>query len=393
MKLLIVSHVPHYPYQGSYWAYGPYAKEIEIWADLFAEVVISAPVCDEPPPQDAHRIGKLNVRLAPQERIDGMTWRSRLHAAVAIPGIVFGLIWQMQAADAIHVRCPGNIGLLGALLAPLFSRCLIAKYAGQWDGFPGEKWTVRLQRAILGSRWWKGPVTVYGSFVKQPPHVVSFFTSMMSTAQLRRAKDSLAKRSRPSIMTVAYSGRLTRAKNVDKLLQAVAGLNAEGRPMKALIIGNGPEFESLQRLAVELGIRDFVEFTGGIHPELVPDFLERADVFVLASDTEGWPKALAEAMAFGLICIGSDLGLIPMFLADGRGFTIPPRNTEALMNALRQIAIDPEALEAMRVRASEWAVQYSFESLRDALGDLIARHWKLASPRMLQLKPDGVRAR
>jgi hypothetical protein len=47
----------------------------------------------------------------------------------------------MRSADAIHVRCPGN---LGVLLAPLFTRRLVAKYAGQWNGHHGERFALRL---------------------------------------------------------------------------------------------------------------------------------------------------------------------------------------------------------------------------------------------------------
>jgi hypothetical protein len=90
----------------------------------------------------------------------------------------------MAESNAIHVRCPGNLGLLGVILAPLFSDKLIAKYAGQWNAHKGERKILRLQRAILKSPWWKGPVTVYGEWENQPAHIIPFFTSMMSADQI-----------------------------------------------------------------------------------------------------------------------------------------------------------------------------------------------------------------
>ncbi len=55
-----------------------------------------------------------------------------------LPPMIWQLIACLRRADAVHVRCPGNLGLLGVLIAPLFSRRLIAKYAGQWTGYPGK---------------------------------------------------------------------------------------------------------------------------------------------------------------------------------------------------------------------------------------------------------------
>jgi glycosyltransferase involved in cell wall biosynthesis len=98
-------------------------------------------------------------------------------------------------------------------------------------------------------------------------------------------------------------------------------------------------------------------------------------VLVLASETEGWPKAIAEGMAFGLICIGSDRGFVPEMLGEGRGIALCPGDEAALTGALRQIASSPASYEAMRVRAAAWAQKYTLEGLRDSLRDLLTERW------------------
>jgi len=383
MRLLIVSHVVHYRHQGQVHAYSPYAKEIEIWADLFPEVVIAAPCHDEEPPQDACPIARPNIRVAPQREVGGNGFRDKAGIVAALPALIAGLSGEMRKADAIHVRCPGNLGLLGAMLAPLFSRRLIAKYAGQWNGFPGEEWTVRLQRSILRSRWWRGPVTVYGKRPGEPDHVVNFFSTMFTSEQLSRASNHASANRLNSRPTIAFSGRLTKPKNVDVLLRAIATLKTEGVLVNGLIMGDGPERDSLRTLAGQLGITGEVEFTGAVPPESIPDFLERSDIFVLASNSEGWPKSIAEAMAFGLVCIGSDLGLIRTFLADGRGLTVPPADVAALTDAIRKVATSPEQYAAMRQGAAVWAQRYSLEGLREALRAVITESWKLPKGRLL----------
>jgi glycosyltransferase involved in cell wall biosynthesis len=115
---------------------------------------------------------------------------------------------------------------------------------------------------------------------------------------------------------------------------------------------------------------------------------EHSGILVLASQTEGWPKAIAEGMAFGLIAIGSNLGLIPKMLGNGRGFVVPPRDVEALANTLRQILVNPEQYSTMRARAAGWAKGYSLDSLRESLQALLAEHWGV--PTTSGLKPQRV---
>jgi hypothetical protein len=371
--LCIVSHVVHYRNGGKVHAYAPYAREIEMWADLFPEVRIAAPCEDGPPPGDAAPIDRPNVDVDPQPRTGGDTVGAKVKQALLLPVLIASMARALRRADAVHVRCPGNLGLLGIVMAPLFSRRLIAKYAGQWNGFPGEARTVRLQRAILRSGWWKGPVTVYGSWPDQPPWIVPFFTSVLDREQIERARRAAAGRAPRAPNTrprVLFVGRLSRAKNVDSLLDAVSRLG-----LPCTIVGDGPERGALEAQAARLGRLGLTaEFAGAVDFDRVLGFYETHDILVLASETEGWPKAIVEAMAFGLVCIGSDRGLIPQILGEGRGFVVPPRDVDALAAALRRAA-DPVEAGAMIGRAAAFGQRYSLEDLREALRDLMAERW------------------
>lgn len=377
MRLLVISSVIHYQWQGGLSAYGAYVREIDVWAELFSTVTIAAPVRCERPPDDAWSFDAKNISILPQLEAGGHTWKAKTDLLVKLPRMVMALGTAIRQHDAVHVRCPGNLGLLGSVLAPLLCRRIIAKYAGQWNGFPGEPVSVRFQRAVLGSRYWKGPVTVYGQWPKQRPHIISFFTSIMTESQIRRGIASALRKRGGSIVKILFIGRLSAAKNVDILLEALAGLRANGHQFACTIVGEGPERERLGDIAAQLGISNAVRFSGGVPYEQVLDTLEQSDVLVLPSETEGWPKAIAEAMAFGLVCIGTDRGFVPEMLAGGRGIIVPVRDTVRLTEALTRIAANPEEFEQMRRQASEWARQYSLEGLRDALEQLLLTKWRV----------------
>jgi glycosyltransferase involved in cell wall biosynthesis len=165
---------------------------------------------------------------------------------------------------------------------------------------------------------------------------------------------------------------------VDILLEALALVRGRGKFLSATIVGDGPERAHLERQRDALGLAGQVEFTGGVAPQRVLDYLEQSDILTLVSETEGWPKAITEAMAFGLVCIGSNRGLVPQMLGDGRGIVIPPRDVEALADILFRIAEAPEDYDGMRAQAAEWAQQYSLEGLREALRSLHREHWGVA---------------
>jgi glycosyltransferase involved in cell wall biosynthesis len=110
-------------------------------------------------------------------------------------------------------------------------------------------------------------------------------------------------------MTVGTSAKLIPWKRIDRLVRAVAAL--ESLPVRCLIVGDGPEYPRLVRLATELGIAERVAFTG--LQARVGDYLQVLDVFVLPSGpAEAFGNAVVEAMG---------AGVPSLVFADGGGLT------------------------------------------------------------------------
>ncbi len=393
MRLLIVSSVIHYQYRSRIYAYGPYAREIEVWADLFPGVVIAAPCREAMPPGDCLPFTHSNIFILPQQETGGESLKAKASQFLVLPALSWRLAQAMWHADAIHIRCPGNLGLLGTVLAPLFSKNLVAKFAGQWCGYAGEPWSVRMQRFLLRSSWWRGPVTVYGRWPNQPRNVVPFFTSILTVDQMVRARAAASKERSNHLLQVLYVGRLSPDKNVDVLLAAIAKLRTQAVNLKCVVVGEGQQRAALEARAKEAGLQDRVEFVGSVGFEQVLDFYEQADALVLASESEGWPKAIAEGMAFGLICIGSDRGMVPEMLGEGRGLTVPPGDVDALAAALREVAVAPQDYRSMRARAAAWSQQHSLEGLREALRELLSARWGVSlypNHQAADAQPDGL---
>jgi len=374
-RLLVVSHVAHFEHEGRLFAYGPYARELDIWADLFGEVVIAAPLRQQHPPADVIAFSRSNVSIVPQLETGGDDVLAKALQLLALPVHIWRLSRTMWRADAIQVRCPGNLGLLGCLLAPWFRKPRVAKYAGQWNNYEGEPWTWRWQKSLLHSHWWEAPVLVYGDWPGQPAHVLPFFTSVMDEGQMVRTRGAAARDWSKRPLEILFVGRLSEAKNVDVILRAIGQMQNEAEGIRLRIVGDGPMRGSLQALARELEIGDKILFEGAVPQTKVLDFYEQGDVLVIASQTEGWPKAIAEAMAFGLVCVGSNRGFVPQMLGEGRGLLVEPRDTEALAFALRSVLNNPAWAQQISKRAAAWAQKFTLERFRDALRSTLDSAW------------------
>lgn len=166
--------------------------------------------------------------------------------------------------------------------------------------------------------------------------------------------------------TVLFVGRLQRRKRIDRLLRACAAM-PEPRP-RLVIVGDGPERDSLERLA-KAAYPD-AQFAGARHgAELKPYFAE-ADLFVLPG-TGG--LAIQEAMANGLpVIVAKGDGTQDDLVRAGNGWQIPPEDEAALIEAMRLALSEPSRLrqmgmESYRIVAEEINLEKMVEAFVGAL--------------------------
>ena len=346
------------------------------WNQLFDSVVYVAPLEHRVPPGWAAYDDSTRIQVVPFSVDRGHGLEQPVSGVLDIPRMVTALWNGCRKTDSLHLRCPGNIGLLGALLGRLLAKKRIAKYAGQWTRYAGEAWTVSLQRTLLGSRWWGAPTTVYTSTQSGPSHVIPFFSTAMTDHDLSLARDiALARTPKDNQrFRLLFVGRLSASKSVDVFLRAVSTM---ATPHAVTIVGDGPQREPLEKLASDLGLSSQVRFLGAIDQQETFEQYTSHDVLVLPSRTEGWPKVLTEAMAFGMVCVGTCEGLMPYMLAENRGFTFPFGDDSTLADILDAIARDyAQALDNAK-QASAWAQQYSLEQLQQRLRQTMIDWWKL----------------
>lgn len=165
-----------------------------------------------------------------------------------------------------------------------------------------------------------------------------------------------------TLITVGTLAQLYKAPDV--LIDAVAVCVKEGLDIKLVVVGDGKHRGELEARARGLGLGERVCFCGQLTAgDAVRTQLDRADVFVLPSYQEGLPRAMIEAMARALPCIGSTVGGIPELLPAED--MVPPGDVTALADKIRSVVTDPERMARMSARNLEKAKEYKEEVLRE----------------------------
>lgn len=188
-------------------------------------------------------------------------------------------------------------------------------------------------------------------------------------------------RGRADEPTFVYLGRLKRYKGVDLILRAAAVLAEARLPHRVLIAGTGDDAPRLRALARRLRIADRVELLGWVSEERKRDLFRAAWANVFTSPKEGWGITCIEAAACGTPTIASDAPGLRESVVDGvTGRLVPHGDVEALADAIRTLALDPQRVEQLGRGAMEFSASFNWDRAADAtLRHLEARRAEAAT--------------
>jgi glycosyltransferase involved in cell wall biosynthesis len=161
--------------------------------------------------------------------------------------------------------------------------------------------------------------------------------------------------------------RLVEKKGLDRQLRIYAALKAAGVDFEARIVGDGPLRPRLEKLAGHLGVAERVTFAGQVASHEVWEHLGWADallhtgVVAPSGDRDGFPNAIAEAMAAGVPVVTSPTAGTTEAVSDGStGVVLPVDRPEAWVGVLRRLSSDDLFCESLRRPARAW-VESNFD--------------------------------
>lgn len=146
-------------------------------------------------------------------------------------------------------------------------------------------------------------------------------------------------------------------KDYPNLFQAARLLADRDVPVKIVAVGQGPQEVEIHQLRMDLGLEDRVILTGFRNDAV--RVMGACDAFTLASQWEGLPVAIMEALALGLPIVATAVGGVAEQLTDGvDALFVPPRDPEALASEIARVAADGVLRSVLAARSTERAAEF-----------------------------------
>jgi glycosyltransferase involved in cell wall biosynthesis len=305
----------------------------------------------------------------------------------------------VQNGDAVILRVPGRIGTCVESHLRKMRRPYGVEVVGDpYDVFaPGgvehplrplfRWWFARNLRRQCSASCAAAYVTKYALQRRYPPAPEAFATSCSDVELPPTAYVNIPRTATPAgTVRLVFVGSLAQLyKAPDVLIDAVGDCVGNGLDVELIVLGSGRFQLEVEARAMALGLGSRIQFRGQVTtPEAVRMELDQAHLFVLPSRVEGLPRAMIEAMARALPCIGSTIGGIPELIAEED--RVAPGDAPALARKIREVITDPARMALMSARNLTKAREYSDTSLTSRR-KAFYQHLKTCTESWLQRKP------
>jgi len=369
LELLVISSAPLIHKEEKWFMYGPYQKEMKIWASHVDQIRFCCPIWKE---DRKLLIDEITFPIEPTIELKEFDIQSlyKLPKAIWLSILNFFIILKaMKNADHIHLRCPGNIGLL-ASLAQIFypKKKKTVKYAGNWDPKSKQPWSYRLQKRIVGNTFLTRnmQVLVYGEWPDQTKNIKPFFTATYSEQE----KLPVVERDYSSEMQFLFIGTLSKGKQPLWAIQFVEGLYKKGFKVCLDMFGEGTEREQLTHYIKEKGLETIITLHGNQPKAVVKERLQVSHFLILPSKSEGWPKVVAEAMFWGCVPVVTPISCVSWMLGGGeRGILVsdsPEKEAEKFTEMFSE-----SGFKNMSKAGENWSRTYTLEYFETEISDLL----------------------
>ena len=319
LKLLIVSHTEHYSTpDGQIVGLGPTVLEINYLSRLYEQVIhIGVFYKNQLPNAGYVPYKNSNIYFVPIPPYGGKNLLAKLRILWLVPRIIFLTLKELKKVDQFHFRAPTSMGVfLLPVLTFLTKKKGWYKYAGNWA-------QTNPPVSYAFQRWWlkhmqKRKVTINGRWKNLPSHCLPFENPCLENNDIENGIEVRKKKSYKLPLTICFVGRVESAKGINRLLEALAQYPHPENIKTLHVVGAGLEKKHFEQKALEIPVQ--IIFHGSLNREEVFQVYRKSHLIALPSDSEGFPKVLAEAVNFGCIPVASNLSSINQYITDRSGY-------------------------------------------------------------------------
>lgn len=355
--------------------YGPYQKEMKIWAKYTDEIQFCCPIWRE---DRGLLIDEISFPISNTIELKEFNIKSITNIPLAIYYSIinfFIILKTIHSADHLHVRCPGNMALL-ACFAQIFypKKIKTVKYAGNWDPKSAQPRSYRLQKWILSNTFLTKniQVLVYGEWPNQTKNIKPFFTATYCQDEIQKPMSVRAEsRTKNNSFSFLFVGTLSSGKQPLYALQLVHELQKKGFKATLKIYGEGSERTTIEEYIKQYQLDEVAFLLGNQSKEIVLKAYQESHFLVLPSKSEGWPKVVAEAMFWGCIPIVTPVSCVPYMLDYGKRGILLTNEIEEDANTITSLINHPEVFAKMSNEAQLWSRQFTTDQFETEISKLL----------------------
>ncbi len=360
MKFLIITNVTHILNNNKYYGYSPYIREMNVWLKYLDNVSIVAPLEIGNVNQIQTAYQHNNLQFIQIDSFDIKKIKSFINALSKLPKILWVIFKAIKSANHIHIRCPGNVGLLACIVQIFFpSKTKTAKYAGNWDPNAKSPISYKLQKWILSNTFLTKnmQVLVYGEWQNQTKNIKPFFTATYQESD----KTEIIARNFDNKIEFLFAGMLTKGKNPVYAIQIIEKLKLKFHNVYLSIYGDGIERELLENYIKINNLQELVILKGNQNLETLKKAYQESHFMILPSKSEGWPKAVAEAMFWGCLPISTPVSCVANMLDNGNRGVLLSKELDIDVQKIEKLLINQVLYQQKVQNALIWSRKYTLD--------------------------------
>ncbi len=370
MTFCIITHVNHGIENEKYFAYAPYVKEMNIWLKYSDKLIIVAPLSSRTKTEIDidYKFNSIDFRTVKSFNV--LSLKNGLIAVLNFPKTLVSIYNAMKDADHIHLRCPGNMGLLGCIIQMFFpSKPKTAKYAGNWDMNAKQPLSYKIQKWILNNTFLTRniQVLVYGQWENTSKNIKPFFTASYSEIE----KEPIVERNFENEIRFMFVGTLSNGKQPLYAVKLIEQLIKFNTKISLSIFGNGIEKQNVLDYIEEKKLTNNVFFIGNKPQEEIKKEYQKNHFVILPSLSEGWPKVVAEGMFWGCLPIATRVSCVPNMLANEERGLLLELDLDKDVKKINTLLLDFDEYKQKVANAVEWSRKYTLDSFENEIKKLL----------------------
>ena len=357
---------------------GGFAFQMKAISELFDETRLVLPVAPVQRAAGEVALSGHNLTIVPVAVPEGQDLRRKLRLPAWLLGNLPTIVSEIRRADAVHTPIPGDLGSIGMLVAMALRKPLFIRYCGNWlvrKTLAERLWGWLLQReagtrtVVLATGGGKNPPSA------RNPNIRWIFASSLTESELRQYGKI---RNAPSVdgPRLVIACRQERKKGTGEVIESLGLLDRKYPAISFDVVGEGVHLSEFRATAERFNVADRVRFHGKVDHVGVMKLIAGADLFCFPTRaSEGFPKAVLEALACGVPVVSSRVSVLGDLLGEGGGALLDDVNPESIAAGIGWCLENDERYRKLSAQALRIAAQYSLEVWRDTIAANLTPGW------------------